>query len=89
MESSWRNLNELGLLNLVFPFSVDHQPTLAARFIATPQTVLTNSRLSSNAAVTVTLNVGADQPLIAAYGIYLFNVTPGLHFPYGASVEPP
>jgi hypothetical protein len=62
--------------------------TLASRLTAAPQTVLTNFKLSTNAAATVTLGLDPDLPLIAGLGLFLFDGHATPHFPYGADVFP-
>lgn len=88
MESNWRQLADRGLLNMVVPFPIGGLFTKAARFVAAPNTYLTDCVTSTNGRLTISVTTDPDLPLITGYGIYLFDAVTYPHFPHGANVEP-
>lgn len=89
MASKWTNLDDLELLSYKTAGVPSFYFTLAARFKANPNVILTNAKLSSNVAITVTVQPNPDLPYVTANGLYLFDGHADPHFPYGADVEDP
>lgn len=89
MASKWTNLDALELLSYRTIGPPSQYFTLAARLKANPNVILTNAKLSTNAAVTVNVQTDPDLPYVTANGIFLFDGHATPHFPYGADVEDP